>query len=453
MFRLLSAGKTNVVIRSLRLFLDAKGLIRCGGRLENAELSRDETNPKLLPEKSRYTRFVVMHYHEKALHAGVSQTLALVRSEYWIPSGRTVVSSVLHRCVKCQKYKGAPYKLPPMAQLPIERVHESHAFAYVGIDFFGPLQAKAGKKTLKVYGVIFSCMATRAIHLELLDDMTTGQFLLGLRRFVARRGKPLQIVSDNAPQFRMSKRILQAMWPRFAEEPDVRSYLSGEGIEWKFIVPQAPWMGGFYERLIGIVKSHLRKVLGRLILSRQQLEVLLFEIENVVNSRPLTYVQSEFSGECALTPSSFLSVNRKTSSLPRPEILRFEPGQGSAGALFQGWLKGVKHLDAFWKRWHIEYLRALRERHQWEVGQKGPLARVKPKVGDVVQIREELPRGTWKLGRIQEMHVSGDRKSRAVSVRMPSGRVLTRSLADLAPLELEDERKETSPGGMSLSEN
>ena len=200
--------------------------------MENAELSRDETNPKLLPEKSRYTRFVVIHYHEKALHAGVSQTLALVRSEYWIPSGRTVVGSVLHRCVKCQKYKGAAYKLPLMAQLPMEGVSESQAFAHVGIDFFGPLQAKAGKKTLKVYGVIFACMATQAIHLELLDDMTAGQFLLALRRFVARRGKPLRIVSDNAPQFRMLNRILKAMWPKFAEEPDVRTYLCGEGIEW-----------------------------------------------------------------------------------------------------------------------------------------------------------------------------------------------------------------------------
>ena len=149
-FKLLSSGKTNVMIRSLRLFLDAKGMIRCGGRLDNAELSQNETNPKLLPEKSTYTRFVVMHYHERALHAGVSQTLALVRSEYWIPSGRTVVGSVLHRCVKCQKYKGAAYKLPLMAQLPMERVTESQAFAYVGIDFFGPLQAKACKKTLKV---------------------------------------------------------------------------------------------------------------------------------------------------------------------------------------------------------------------------------------------------------------------------------------------------------------
>ena len=373
-FRLLSAGKTNVVIRSLRLFLDAKGLIRCGGRLENAEMSRDETNPKLLPEKSMYTRFVVMHYHEKALHAGVSQTLALVRSEYWIPSGRTVVSSVLHRCLKCRKYKGAAYRLPPMAQLPMERVTESHAFAYVGIDFFDPLQARAGKKTLKVYTVIFACIATRAINLELVDDMIAGQFLLALRRFVPRRGKPLQIVSDNALQFGMSKRILEAMWPKFAEDPDVRSYLCGEGIEWKFLIPQAPWMGGFYERLMGIVKAHLRKVLGKLILSRQQLEVLLFEIENIVNSRPLSYVLIDFSGERALTPSNFLLVNNKTSSLARSEILPFEPKEGSGGALLQNWLKGVKHLDAFWKRWRIEYLLALRERQGWEVDQKGHVA-------------------------------------------------------------------------------
>ena len=217
------------------------------------------------------------------MHSRSSQTLAALRSEYWIPKGRSVVSAITRRCVVCQKFRGGPYKLPPMAQLPLERVAPYHAFAYVGVDFFGPLQIRRGKRIGKAYSVIFACMTTRALHLELLDDLSTGQFLLALRRFVERRGKPLQIISDNAPQFRMSKSILQYAWPKYPEDPDVRTYLCCEGIEWKFIVPYAPWMGGFYERLIGIVKCALKKMLGRLILERPQLEVMLFEVEGVVN--------------------------------------------------------------------------------------------------------------------------------------------------------------------------
>lgn len=203
-------------------------------------LSFDDTNTKILPSKSFYTCMIVRYFHERALHSGVSQTRALLRGQYWIPNGRTVVASVLRRWVKCQKFKGAAYKLPPMAQLPMERVRPSHPFAYVGIDFFGPLQARIGKKMGKVYGVVFACMATRAIHLEFMDDMSSSQFLLELRRFGARRGKPLQIVIDNAPQFCMSKSILEYVWPKFTADPDVRSYLCNEGVEWKFIVQQAP---------------------------------------------------------------------------------------------------------------------------------------------------------------------------------------------------------------------
>ena len=211
-------------------------------------------------------------------------------------------------------------------------------------------------------------------------------------------------------------------------------------------------MSDFYERLIGIVKSHIKKVLAKLILARQQLEVFLFEVECVVNSRPLTYVPSEFPGERALSPSDFLSINSKSSSEPRTELLPHNPKEGSAGGLLQTWLKGIKHVNSFWKKWRVEYLRALRELHRWDVKQKAPTKKISPSVGDVVQIMEDLPRGTWKLGRIEEIHSSSDGNVRAVSVRMGSGQVLTKSLADLSHLELDEAGGETSAAGVSRGE-
>lgn len=192
---------------------------------------------------------------------------------------------------------------------------------------------------------------TRALRLELLESMSAEHFLFGMRRFVARRGKQLQIVSDNAPQIRMSKSILENIWPKFEDDPEVRSYLCNYGIQWKVIAPRSPWMGGFYERLVGVVKSAIRKVLGKLILNRQQLEVLLFEIENAVNSRPPTHVPSGYQSLLELrplTPADFLFVNAKGSSLPAAELLYYDFRSGSSGAMLQSWLKGIGHLDEYW---------------------------------------------------------------------------------------------------------
>ena len=139
-----------------------------------------------------------------------------------------------------------------------------------------------------------------------------------------------------------------------------------------------------------------------------------------------------------ITPSNFLSINARHSSLPRPEPLPFVPKDGSSRVLLQSWLKGIQHLDRFWRRWRDEYLLSLREQHRWEVKQNHPLKDKHPQVGDVVMLREELPRGTWKLAKIQQLHNSTDNQIRAATVQLPSGRRLIRSLADLAPLELDE---------------
>ena len=149
--------------------------------------------------------------------------------------------------------------MPPMAAYPPSRIEESSPFTYTGLDYLGPLYVKENSESVthKVWVCLFTCLAVRAVHLELINDMSAEQFLLCLRRFIARRGKPKEIISDNASQFKLAKSTVDEAWQFATTSPDTQSYLANEEITWSFIIELAPWMGGFYERLVGLVKQAL----------------------------------------------------------------------------------------------------------------------------------------------------------------------------------------------------
>ena len=139
--------------------------------------------------------------------------------------------------------------------------------------------------------------------------MTTDEFLLYLRRFIAQRGTPVQITSDNAKQFKAASSVLEKVWHGILHSNEVQSYVANKYIKWNFIIELAPWMGGFYERLVGQVKRSFRKAIGRKLLTLIQTQTLIKEIEAVVNSRPLVYVGDDLNSTVALTPSHFLTLN------------------------------------------------------------------------------------------------------------------------------------------------
>ena len=175
--------------------MDNSGLIHCQGRLENAEISEAARYPLLLPKCHRYTDLIIQSYHKKAFHTGCvqpAQTLSSIRQKYLIPQGRRVVKCILKKCTICRRHEGGPYKMPLMPPIPIEGVSTSAPFTYAGVD------TKKRTETQKVWVCLYTCLVTRAIHLELMYDMTTQQFLLGFRRFIACHGKPNRIISDNA---------------------------------------------------------------------------------------------------------------------------------------------------------------------------------------------------------------------------------------------------------------
>jgi hypothetical protein len=411
------------------------------GRLKYADVPFATKHPILLPKNEHFTRLIIESFHLKLFHSGVPHTLSQIRQEFWIPAGRAKVYHVIHKCKKCKKFDSGPYELPPMPSLPAQRVLKSIPFSNTGLDYLGPLYVKTRgqSSTSKTWICLFTCLVTRAIHLEVVEDLTAEQFLLCLQRFIGRRGKPSVIYSDNGGQFKLIHTVCDKIWSEVICGDCVTNYISSEGIKWMFITEKAPWMGGVYERLVRQIKQCLKKSLGKLCLSVVQLQTLVVQIEAVLNSRPLTYVGSDIETGCVLTPGHFLSPNYYTG-MPAvcddPKDPEYFRQLSSADKIVELWKKGQRHDDQFWKVWKNQYLLSLREKWQLNVKQPVHKARVKPKLGDIVQIYSDSEsRGTWKLAKIKRLITSKDGNIRSVAVSLSNGNVLTRSIGHLYPLE------------------
>ena len=263
-----------------------------------------------------------------------------------------------------------------------------------------------------------------------------------LRRFIAHCGTPDQIISDNVTQFKLAKKTIAGIWSDILNDPDVQSYVATKGIQWKFIIQLAPWMGGFYERMVGVVKSSLKKSIGHVSLDMIQLITFLSEAKAVVNSRPLVYVGDDINSDITLSPAHFLSLNPRVGI---PEVPvdddegdpEFHPNvrRSSVEALLKLWKKGQQHLERFWKIWRNSYLLSLRERGQSSVKEGRILSKNGPRAGDIVLIKEPLPRGSWKMGKITRLIMSQDGQIRAAEVMLPSRTTLIRPLSLLCPIE------------------
>lgn len=199
--------------------------------------------------------------------------------------------------------------MPPIPPLPAERVTRSSPFTETGLDYLGPLYVRdETSEEKKVWICLFTCLAVRAIHLEVVSDLSAEQFLLCLRRFIALYGAPRQIYSDNASQFKLTKETIDKAWNDVQTDVDVQSYTSEQNIQWHFITTSAPWMGGFYERLVGLVKRSLRKTLGKSRVTQDQLTTVVTEIAAVLNTRPLVYLSDDINSGSVLSPQCFLRM-------------------------------------------------------------------------------------------------------------------------------------------------
>ena len=232
----------SIVKNQLNLKIENAGLIRWYGRLSNADLPEKTINPILLPTREKIVELLIEDHHKKTFHAGVNHTLAQVRMKYWIPKGRAEVKRVLGKWNVCQKYQGGPFKMPSMSPWPSNKVIRSLPFQNTGLNYFGPLYIKRGSHVdrKKVWVWLVTCVTVRAIHLEIVADLSAEEFLLALRRFTARRGKPQRIVLDNAPQFKLTKSSVDVAWENAIRDTDDQSHIVEQRIKWSFIVQLSP---------------------------------------------------------------------------------------------------------------------------------------------------------------------------------------------------------------------
>lgn len=424
--------------RSLRLFKDKRGVLRSEGRYKNAKWPAEQKHPILLPKDNEFTSKIIETTHTKNYHVGVSHTLALVRMKYWVPQGRAQVQKILRKCQQCKKYGGGPYKLPQMAALPEERINYQRAFQFIGLDCFGPLMCTNGSLE-KRWVCLFTCLAVRAVHMEVVKDLSAEECLLAMRRFVASRGMPQLIISDNALQFKLTSDVLTS------------KYCIENQIRWKFIPELAPWFGGFYERLIGLVKHCMKRTIDKHLLNTNQLSTIIKEIEAVINTRPLTTVGTEL--EHIISPSDFLCAGGPLVMETSDNEFLPQSATVTKATLVEGWKRGQAILREFAKMFVDQYLTSLRNQRSTHK-QSRIAVDVVPQIGDIVQLRKDSSRVHWKTGRVTEVIKGSDGKIRVAKVTMPSGDVFTRSIAHLYPLEInESEEVQNKESPQAITDN
>lgn len=432
--RLEGHEKFPVWSRQLDLYLDGSQLWRCGGRMRHSDLPLDARNPILLDKRHPITSLIVLDCHRRVMHNGVRETLAELRSTYWLVRGRQFVRQIVYHCIVCRRLEGKPYRSVPSPDLPEWRVTRSRPFEHSGVDFAGPLFIRDPLKP-KVWLCLYTCCTTRAVHLELVPDLNTATFIRCFKRFSSRRGMPSKMISDNGKTFKSASKVIE----RVLSDSVVQKYFSDLRVQWIFNLEKAPWWGGMFERLIKSAKRCLRKVIGRCSLTYEELATVVTEVEAVLNSRPLTYVDSDDLVE-PLTPSH-LMLGFRVLSLPDPIIPEDDDPDYNESA--SDLTKRMRYLatlsEGFWKRWRAEYLTELREFHRHQKTTRG--VRDDVTEGKIVTVYEEgTPRGLWRLGRIERVIVSPDGKVRSavVRVRSKTGRytMLKRPIQHLYPLEV-----------------
>ena len=348
------------LITNLGLYIDTTDqLLHCRGRVEKSNTTSAAKFPILLPRKHHFTECLIRRIHSGVIHGGTAETLACLRETYWLPKGRQVIKQLIAKCFTCRYLLAKPYDYPGPPVLPAYRVNYSTPFAAVGVDYSGHIIITSPDKTIsKYYFCLFTCAATRAIHLELARDMTAVTFLQLFRRFIARRSCPSILVSDNGKYFSANAEFIK----KLQDDPSVQEFLQEHRIEWKFIPPRSPWMGGFYERIVGVVKRALKLALFRKNVSEDELQTLLAEIEQRVNNRPLTYIDEDIDNPIPLTPSHLLH-GRRLEAFPTAIFHGEEdPTFADHDVLNERFSYLSKILHHWEKIWSKEYIASLREK-------------------------------------------------------------------------------------------
>lgn len=301
-------------------FLDEEGILRVGGRLSQAVLHPHVKHPAILPKDSHISTLLIRHFHSKVQHQGRGMTMNELRANgWWILGSSRAVSSYIFKCVKCRKYRRKTEN-QSMGDLPVDRTEPTPPFTYVGMDCFGPIYVKDGRKELKRYGLILTCLCSRAIHIEVVDDLSTDSFLNALRAFMAIRGNVRQLRCDKGTNFVGAQREFANLMKDMDQEK-----VKVLGCEFLMNPPSASHMGGVWERQIRTIRSVLSAILDQSAkrLDSTSLRTLLYEVMAIINSRPLSVEHlNDPTGPEPLTPNHILTMKSTIIQPPPGEFIK-----------------------------------------------------------------------------------------------------------------------------------
>lgn len=411
-------------LSKLTPLIDEDGLIRMEGRCERAEnLPFNLRFPIILPANSEITKMIVQHFHERCGHGYRLTVKNQLKQLYYVVHIDAVVKKVSSSCIWCKVRRNRP-RIPREAPLPLQRLAPNlRPFSFVGVDYMGPLEVTVGRRKEKRWVALFTCMVTRAVHLEVAHGLTTQSCLMAISRFIARRDWPIEFLSDNGTNFQGASKELLALIRNI--EFDCADEYTNARTKWTFNPPMAPHMGGVWERLVRSVKEALKAFDDGRRLTDEILQTVIVEAEDLINSRPLTYVTQESDETEALTPNHFL---RGPPSHQQHLVI---PPPHPAEALRDSFKRSRQLADELWQRWIKEYVPSLNQRTKW-FGEARPL-----KAGDLVYIVEGSNRKCWVRGIVEDPIVSSDGRIRQAWVRTSTKRY-KRAVASLAVLELDD---------------
>ncbi|GBL78500.1 hypothetical protein AVEN_42982-1 [Araneus ventricosus] len=403
-------------------------MLRVGGRLRNSILPYNSKHPILLPAKHKVIDMIILYYHKIQFHSGPQALLYNIRQKFLPLNERNLCMKIVHSCVTC--FKANPkLSSQKMGDLPEDRVNPNFVFNSVGIDFAGTfyIKSKLRKRDppTKIHVCIIICLSTKAIHLELVSDLSSEALIAALKRFMARRGNCRKILSDNATNLIGTKNEINRLF-KLREQQDAlfQNFLSEEEITWSHIPPRAPHHGGLWEASVKSFKFYFKRVVSITCLPYEEFLTILIQIEGLLNSRPLIPLSSEVEDLEILTPGHFL-VGRPITAIPEPLMIELNDNS------LNRWQLLTKKVQTIWKHWSRNYLNNLQQRHKW-MFKKNNI-----KIGDMVLIKEDnVPVSNWPFGRIVKLYPGKDNIIRVVDIKTKTG-IFKRSVSRLCVLPIE----------------
>ena len=337
---------------------------------------------------------------------------ALRSAGYWLIGAKRSISSFIHKCVTCRRLRGK-FLEQKMADLPTDRLTPGPPFTSVGVDAFGPWhvvarKTRGGSANSKRWAILFTCLTCRAIHIEIIETMSSSSFINALRRFQSIRGPVKLYRSDRGTNFIGATEDLNVQAIN-VEDNTVKNFLHESGSVWKFNPPHSSHMGGVWERMIGVT----RRILDGMFLTSKSkdlthecLVTFMAEVAAIINSRPIAQISSDPEMPLILSPSMLLTGKQ--------EYLPVITDSFTTRDIYRAQWKHVQVLsDIFWKHWRSDYLQNLQKRRKWYDN------KTNLKNGDVILLKDKsVYRGQWPLGIVTEVIKSEDDNVRKAQVRI-----------------------------------